>query len=182
MINKKLTLLAGTIFLIGALSAQIEVSHLSTKGFSGFGFGGFLNFAVPVTEGDAVTIEAGVGLFGNSGYHFVEIPLLAGFRHLFNGTSDGFYVEPLVGYTIGGSDIQKTDSTGYPLTDANGNQIDQKCSGLTAGMAAGYIFPGRLAFNIAVRYEHIFVSGDPQINIISLRLSHTFSFGRRRDD
>jgi hypothetical protein len=110
------------------------------------------------------------------------VPFLLDYRHTFNGNADGFYTDPFLGYTIGGTDIQKTDSTGYRVYDSNGQKFDQKVGGLTTGLAGGYIFPGRFAFNIALRYEPIFVSGDPHVNIISLRLSHTLSFGRSRED
>ncbi|MGH2645219.1 MAG: hypothetical protein ACRDE2_14795, partial [Chitinophagaceae bacterium] len=117
------------------------------------------------------------------------IPFLVGFRYMLNtgnggyydeDMNSGFYAEPLAGYTIGGTDIPRLDSTGNIRYDNNGNEEDEMASGITGGISFGYIFPGIFRFNIGLRYEHIFVkSPDPPFNLISLRFSHTISFHRR---
>ncbi len=93
----------------------------------------------------------------------------------------GFYVEPVAGYTFGATDIQVYDANGTPLYKSNGDEMDQKVSGPDAGLGFGYLFQesGPIRFNISLRYEHTFVNGDPATNVISLRLSHAFSFGGR---
>jgi hypothetical protein len=177
---KKLLL---SIILSGLCSvsyAQIEVSHLSSKGFSATGFGAFLNIAVPIDDANAVTVEGAAYIFSNDGSHAAVVPLLAGYRHLLSNYVDyGFYVEPVAGYAIGATDIQAYSADGTPLYKPNGDQLDQKVSGPDAGVGFGYLFQqsGPIRFNISLRYEHTFVTGGyPQLNIVSLRISHSFSF------
>ena len=96
-----------------------------------------------------------------------------------DGNDYGFYVEPVAGYTFGATDIQAVDANGTPLTNANGDQLDQKVAGPVGGLGFGYLFPqsGAIRFNISLRYEHTFVTGGyPSLNIIALRISHSFSF------
>jgi hypothetical protein len=177
---KKLLLPAVLICLFSVAHAQIEVAHLSSKDFSATGFGGFLNFAVPVNDANAAIIEGGVYVFSSNGSHEAVAPALAGYRHLLSdATYNGFYVEPVAGYTFGGTDIQAYDSNGTPLIKPDGDEIDQKVAGPVGGLGFGYLFQqsGHIRFNISFRYEHTFVvGGDPQLNIIALRISHSFSF------
>jgi hypothetical protein len=180
-LHKKLFLLCIPVFFFTAAHAQIEVAHLQSKNFNATGFGGFLNFAIPLTDADAVTIEGGLYYFSNNGYHEAVAPVLVGYRHLFSDYDYGFYAEPFAGYSFGATDIQKLDANGNALYKPNGNELDQKVTGATAGLGFGYLFQqsGPIRFNIGLRYEHVFVSGDPVLNIFSLRISHSFSFGRR---
>lgn len=178
--NSKFLLFCFSLFFCNFLKAQIEVAHLTSKGFSATGFGGFLNLAVPVTEGNSITAEAGVYTFSHDDDHLVLIPFLLGYRHTLDGSGAGIYIEPMAGYSIGATDIQKATETGSPIV-IDGKYAEQKAAGVTAGIGTGYIFPGRLAFNIGLRYQHIFVSKDPTLNLFSLRLSHSFSFGRREE-
>jgi hypothetical protein len=176
---KKLLLFGVFICTYGIAHAQIEVTHVSSKDFTATGFGGFLNFSIPVTETDAVTLEGAAYVYSSNDSHMVVVPALVGWRHLLDPNNDyGFYTEPVAGYSFGATDIQKYDANGNALNDANGNQIDQKVAGPTAGFGFGYLFPesGRIRFNISLRYEHTFVVGDPALNIISLRVSHSFTF------
>ncbi len=161
LLRKKIVLLSFTMVFFTFLNAQIEVSHLTSKGYSSTGFGGFLNFAIHDDDG------------------VLLVPVLLGYRYTFNGSGTGLYIEPTAGYTIGATDIQKIDEAGFPVI-ADGKYAEQKASGVTAGAGTGYIFPGRVAFNIGLRYQHVFVSKDPGLNLFSLRISHTISL-RRRD-
>jgi len=65
----------------------------------------------------------------------------------------------------------------------NDGVVNSKANGITSGVGFGYLFQpaGRLVFNLGVRYIHVFTGGDPQSNVFSLRLSHSFSF-RKRDN
>lgn len=176
---KKLFLLGIFITVYTAASAQIEVAHLTSKGFSATGFGGFLNLSVPVSDDNAVIVEGGVFVFSKDGYHEAVAPVLAGFRHMLTGTDNGFYVEPVAGYVFGGTDIQAVDANGNGLNKPDGSELDRKVTGPDAGLGFGYLFEpsGPITFNISLRYEHTFVTGiDPPLNIISLRISHSFSF------
>ncbi|HEV7621830.1 MAG TPA: outer membrane beta-barrel protein [Flavisolibacter sp.] len=179
--NKKPVLLCLCIFICSFLNAQVEVAHLSTKGFSAIGFGGFLNFAVPISDAESLTLEAGVYSFRQQDNHIILVPFLLGYRYTLDGSGSGIYVEPDAGYTIGATDIEKFNANGTPIPDGNNGYLQQQAKGLTAGIGAGYIFPGSISFNIGLRYQHVFVSGDPSLNMFSLRLSHSFSFGRRND-
>lgn len=177
-LKRRLIVMSLFLFSCTLLNAQIEVAHLNTKGFSATGFGAFLNLSVPVTEGNSITAEAGFYDFRKQGNEIVLVPFLAGYRYTFDGSGSGLYVEPTIGYTIGGTDIQKANELGSPIV-INGKYVEQKASGITTGAGTGYIFPGRFAFNVGLRYQHVFVSGDPSLNMFSLRISHTISFGRR---
>lgn len=138
------------------------------QNFSAIGFGGFVNVGVPISEGDAVTGEFGYYRFRQDNDNISLVPLLLGYRYTLDRSGYGLYLEPTLGYTIGGTDI----GDGY---------IEQKAEGVTAGIGSGYIFPGKISFNIGLRYQRVFVSGDPSLNMLSLRISHAFSL-RRNDD
>jgi hypothetical protein len=176
---KKLLTLCFLLFSVSCLHAQIEGSHLRSKGFNAYGFGSFLNFGIPVSEGNSITAEAGFYYFHYDGDYVALVPFLLGYRHTFDGSGTGLYIEPTAGYSIGVSDIQKYNEYDTPIPDGNGDWLVQKAKGPAAGISTGYIFPGKLAFNIGLRYQHIFVSKDPGLNMFSLRLSHPLSFGRR---
>ena len=109
----------------------------------------------------------------------IFLPLVAGYRHTFNGAGTGFYVEPFAGYTFGATDIQKTDAGGNPLFSADGSEIDEKFNGATAGLSIGYIIPSAsYPINFGLRYEHIFVSGTSP-SLVSFRISWSVLTGRR---
>jgi outer membrane protein with beta-barrel domain len=176
----KSVLFTFSLFLCGYLNAQIEVAHLKSKGFSATGFGTFLNLGVPILEGSSITAEAGLYYFKKNDNYVGLIPFLLGYRYTLDRSGTGLYVEPTAGYSIGGTDIQKSDETGYALPDPEGDgYLKQKAKGITGGIGAGYIFPGTVAFNIGLRYQHVFISGDPSMNMFSIRLSHPISFKRR---
>jgi hypothetical protein len=177
---KKLFILVICISLSATLHAQLEVAQLFIKGHSTTGFGGNLHIGFPVSKGDEISVEAGLYYFAPNQSHMVFVPLLAGYRHTFNGTGTGFYVEPFGGYSIGSTDIQKVDANGTPLYNADGSEAYQKLSGATAGLGFGYILPNpKLPLNFGLRYEHIFVSGDPSPNLLALRISWSVLTGRR---
>lgn len=166
-------------FFSSLINAQIEVAHLNSKGFSATGFGAFLNFAVPITEYGSVSAEAAFYYFKKNDNNVALVPLLLGYRHMLQEPDAGFYMEPDAGYNIGATDIQKYNELGQPVYNSDGNELDQKVKGFTTGLGVGYIFPGRFSFNIGLRYQRVFVSNDPALNLFSLRLSHPLSFGRR---
>ena len=153
---------------------------MSSKDFSATGFGGFLNFSIPIDDSNAGIVEGGVYVFSSNDSHEAVAPLLVGYRHLLtNGEDYGFYIEPVAGYTVGATDIQAYDANGVALTKSNGDELDQKVAGPVGGLGFGYLFQqsGPIRFNISLRYEHTFVSGGyPSLNIIALRISHSFSF------
>lgn len=162
-----------------AVHAQLEITHLILKGQSATGFGGFFHGGFPVTKGDEISAEVGFDYFAPQQSHLVFVPLLAGYRHTLNGTGTGFYVEPFAGYTIGATDIQKTDANGNPLTNPDGSEIDEKFNGFTAGLGVGYILRNpRFPINFGLRYEHVFVSGTAP-SLLAFRVSWSVLTGRR---
>jgi len=177
---KKLLLAAILVCFFSIAQAQIEVAHITSKDFNATGFGGFLNFSIPIDDANAGIVEGGVYVFSSNDSHEAVAPVLLGYRHLLADGSDyGFYVEPVAGYTFGATDIQAYDANGTPLTKPNGDELDQKVAGPVGGLGFGYLFPqsGTIRFNISLRYEHTFVTGGyPALNIIALRISHSFSF------
>jgi len=178
---KKLLLFSFCTCIYLTANAQVEVARLQSKDFSATGFGAFLNFSFPVTQDDAVIAEGAFYYFKHNDNNVAIAPVLLGYRHLLTGPDYGFYLEPVLGYSFGATDIQKTDGAGNYLFKPDGNELGQKVTGATAGLGFGYLFEpsGRIQFNLSIRYEHTFVSGDPSLNVLALRLSHSFSFGRR---
>jgi hypothetical protein len=153
-------------------TAQLEVDQLSFKGFNAVGFGGFFNFAFPITDADYISAELGLSAFSSNGNSVITAPLLAGYRFTIDRSGTGFYLEPNAGYGFAATDIQ--------LPDAQGIYSDAKIAGAAAGLTFGYLFQptGRIQFNLGIRYEHIFGS-DFAPNIFSFRIAHAFTFGRR---
>ncbi|MDB5145799.1 MAG: hypothetical protein JWQ66_4512 [Mucilaginibacter sp.] len=193
--RKKLFLFCFSFCLYTAAYAQIEVANLMTKtvspnglgalvnqNFSALGFGSFLNLGFPVNETGAITTEGGVYYFAKDDNRVFLVPVLAGYRYILTGTTYGWYVEPKLGYTFGSTNFQKYNAVGNPLYQSNGNPLDQKTAGMTAGIGFGYLFQviGRLRLNVGLRYEHTFVTGDPSPSVLSLRISHTFAFGENK--
>jgi hypothetical protein len=165
---------------VHSVYAQVEVAHLFAKGLSATGGGLFLHGGVPVSRAGEISIEAGLYYLTSNDSHLASAPCLVGYRHSIDGTGAGFYIEPLVGYTFGGTDIQKRDAAGNLLYNSSGGEVDQKITGPTAGMCIGYIIPSAtIPLNFGLRYERAFVSGDPQTNMISFRISYSLSAGRK---
>ncbi|HEY4832049.1 MAG TPA: hypothetical protein VIH61_05755 [Waddliaceae bacterium] len=110
--NKRIILLLSLLFSLSAANAQLEVSHLSTKGFSSPGLGAFFNFGFSVNPGNVITYESGFIVFDHSA---VVPSILMGYRHTFNGRGNGLYIEPQFTFTYGAADIPKRDSSEFPL-------------------------------------------------------------------
>lgn len=151
------------LLLFNFSNAQIEVAHISSKDFNAFGYGGFLNFSIPVSEANYVTIEGGLQYFKDKNTTVVALfPVLAGYRYTLNQTGSGFYIEPNAGYTFSVSDYSDY-------------------AGVAAGISTGYLVDlGNIPFNFGLRYEHSF--GNPSTNVVSFRIAHSFGFGKKRDD
>ena len=156
-------------------NAQIEVAHVSTKGFSALGFGGFLNFSVPVTEANYLTLEGGFLYFKNKhDEDLALIPVLVGYRYTIDQSGAGLYVEPNAGYTFGAASISTHDKNGVYTGEVT------EVAGLATGVSLGYLIDiGTTPFTFSLRYEHNF--GKAATNLLSFRIAHSFSFGRRED-
>jgi hypothetical protein len=178
---KMLSLCAIALLTAATLHAQLEVTQLIMKGQSATGLGGFFHGGFRVAKGDEISLEAGFDYFAPAQSHLIFIPLLAGYRHFFDGSGTGWYVEPFAGYTIGATDIQRTDASGDPVFNPDGTEADEKPSGPTAGLCLGYIIPSqKYPVNFGLRFEHVFVSGgDPSASLLSLRVSWSLFAARK---
>jgi len=172
--------LLAVIILISAamrVNAQLGVMKLVGNGSSKYdlGFGGFIKSGYPVSEGSDVTLEIGANIFFlNDGYGAADgtimCPLKAGYRYTLNGTGEGFYVEPQVGFNLVGV---------TSLHDANGNQINLNYHGVVFALGTGYLFTAWHApFDLNFRYETVIDHGGSN-NFISLGISRFISFGKR---
>ena len=176
LFKKQFSVLYFQLFSFNFCNAQIELAHASTKGFSAIGFGGFLNFSLPVSEANYVTFEGGFQYFKNQyDEDLALIPVLIGYRYTSNQTGSGLYVEPNAGYSFGASSIGNYDENGgYEGTD-------KKVAGPSAGIGVGYLIDlGNIPFNFSFRYEHNF--GNAATNIFSFRIAHSFGSRRRHED
>ena len=152
-------------------SGQIQIAKLVGKNSNDYtsGYGGFLKFAYPVSEGNAVSLEAGALIFNlkaDSRFGWIVVPVKAGFRYTFNQTGAGFYVEPQLGYNVYGLD-----------------PAEKKFHGVILGAGTGYIFQpiaSTIQFDLGLRYEAVVYKGNT-VNYLALRLTHNFSIGKRRE-
>lgn len=141
------------------------------------GIGLFLDFAVPISEGDALTFEAGANLFQDKNdpkYGTDNIPLKVGYRYTLNRKGKGFYIEPSLGYNVFGvSSYSGVDMYGYPTT------VDKYFKGIIISPGIGYIFSLlKTNFNLKGYYETNIVKGG-NISYAGVKISHTFSFKKR---
>lgn len=161
-------------FFIIQANAQIGVMKLvgnNTKNYN-LGFGAFIKGGVPVSDAGDVTLEIGLNYFPSkdAGEGTAMCPLKAGYRYTLNGTGEGFYVEPQVGYNIYGV---------TSMLDDQGYNVDLKYHGLILAAGAGYLFSiGNVPFDINLRYETVMAHGGSN-NLVSLGITKSFSFGKR---
>src|SRR4051794_19757175 len=157
VIFKKLTFFSCfLLFMSFNTNAQIELAHVSVKNFKAFGFGGFLNFSLPVSEANYLTIEGGLQYFKDKNDNdLVLVPALFGYRYTLNQTGNGLYLEPNAGYCFGGSSLQKYDAVGSPIAESDGTWAVEKVAGPIAGLRIGYLFEpsGNIHFNVGIRYQ-----------------------------
>lgn len=172
-------LLATFILLFSMQQAQAQLGVMKmvgkdTKDYT-IGFGAFVKTGVPVSDGSDITLEIGADIFFmNDGYNGADgtimCPLKAGYRYTLNGTGEGFYVEPQVGFNLYGV---------TSLHDDNGNVINLKYHGVVFAAGTGYLFNiGNAPFDLNLRYETVIAHGGSN-NLISLGISRFISFGRR---
>jgi hypothetical protein len=183
MYVKKQLLILNFILLSSLFcTVQIEAAHASVKDFKATGFGGFLNFSIPVSEANYATLEGGLQYFKNQyDEELALVPVLLGYRYTLNQSGSGLYVEPNAGYCFGESTIGKYDESGSLLPGDDGDWAKEKVAGPMAGVGVGYLFEpgGKAQFNIGLRYEHTF--GNASVNVFALRISHAFSFRNREE-
>lgn len=168
-----LTLSLLCFFIIQA-NAQLGVMKLvgsDTKNYK-LGFGAFIKAGVPVSKSGAVTIEIGVNYFPSKdeGEGTVMCPLKVGYRYMLNGTREGFYVEPQVGYNLYGV---------TSLLDENSYNVDLEYHGVIFAAGGGYLFSiAQIPFNLNLRYETVIAHGGSN-NLVSLGITKSFIFGKK---
>ena len=158
-------------------NAQLGVTKMVGNNTSQYttGFTAFVKAGYPVSDGSDITLEIGADIFFlNDGYGTADgtimCPLVAGYRYTLNGTGEGFYVEPQVGFNLAGV---------TSLHDASGNQINLNYHGVVFAAGAGYLFNvWRAPFDLNLRYETVVDHGGSN-NFISLGISRYITFGKR---
>jgi hypothetical protein len=163
-------------FSIWHANAQLGVIKLVGNNTSQYttGFAAFVKSGYPVSEGSDVTLEIGADIFFlNDGYGTADgtimCPLKAGYRYTLNGTGEGFYLEPQVGFNLVGV---------TSLHDANGNQVNLQYHGVVFAAGTGYLFTiGHAPFDLNLRYETVIAHGGSN-NFISLGISRFIRFGK----
>ena len=170
-------LLATFLLFFSLLHANAQIGAMKlvgkdTKDYK-LGFGAFIKTGIPVSDGGDVTLEIGADIFPSNdgnGNGTIMCPLKAGYRYTLNGTSEGFYVEPQVGYNVYGV---------TSLDDENGQTVNLKYHGVILAAGTGYLFSvWNTSFDVNLRYETVMAHGGSN-NLVSLGISKFFSFGRR---
>ena len=165
------------LFSISHANAQIGAMKMvgnNTKDYK-LGFGAFLKTAYPISDGSDVTLEIGADIFIlDDGYDdadgTVMCPLKVGYRYTLNGTGQGFYVEPQIGFNIYGV---------TSLHDDKGELVELKYHGAVFAAGAGYLFDiGNVPFDVNFRYETVIAHGGSN-NFISLGITKFISFKKR---
>jgi len=165
-------------FLMLQANSQIGAMKLvgnNTKDYS-MGFGAFIKTGVPVSDAADITMELSANIFPLKGYGMdygtIMCPLVAGYRYTLNGTGQGLYFEPQIGYNL----------VGITSLPNDGNDIDLKYHGVVLAGGTGYLFTiGSAPFDLNLRYETVIAHGGSN-NFVSLGISRFISFGKRDTD
>ncbi len=172
-----LTIVSVILFQSFFSYSQIEISHLKREKEKGrFGWGGSLHLGVPISAKSSVTGDIGFILADKdeNDKSYVIVPGSLGYRYYLKAEGSTFFFEPQAGYCWGGTDYIRQDENGqdiYEITNGEGKPVYEESKGFLAGMNVGYHFAGKFPFDIAIRYQRVFVSVDPSINAFSLRFS-----------
>ena len=129
---------------------------VTVKGLYGIGEAGQITFTTGLLSSGAKNEYK--DLLGASKITSTMIPLLAGYRHNFNG----FYAEPQIGYGIYGVKVKGGD---YAMKDSEG--------AFTWAAGVGYVFN---SFEAGVRYQNMHKDGESS-GFIGIRIGYNFSLG-----
>lgn len=157
-----LSVILWMIFSFENSYGQVEVSYLSTKNFSKFGYGGSLSFGIPVSEANSLRFDGGIYLYGDE--DVIIAPVLLGYRKSLDGSGRGWYLEPGIGFTFGETTLR--------LNDGNGNFRIQKSQGPTLGIGGGFLLRGDLELDIGIRYRLVYIPTDPVIQFLNFKISY----------
>ena len=175
------------LFLFHSLVSmcQIEVSYLKReKGKGAFGWGTYLHLGVPISQKSSITIDAGFTIPSKdeNGDGYVIAPVSLGYRYYLDETGGSFFIEPQAGYCWGGTDFVRKDKSGNDVLEYDGyawKPVYEESKGFLAGINFGYHFAGTVPIDLGIRYQRVFVSVDPSINVLSLRASAAIRNKRR---
>ncbi|RYY43905.1 MAG: hypothetical protein EOO06_19010 [Chitinophagaceae bacterium] len=169
-----LTLVLGCFCTFYA-NAQLGVMKLVGSDSENFnlGYGAFIKTGIPVKEGSSVTVELGLNYFpykDGEGQGTIMCPLKLGYKYILNKTSEGFYLEPQLGYNVYGISS---------VPDEDGYNVDFKYHGVVLAAGGGYAFlAGNVPIDVNLRYETVIANGGSN-NFISLGITKSFSFGKK---
>jgi hypothetical protein len=146
------------------ISAGVELG-LPTGTFSdgakvGFGVNGKAIFGI--TDDGDITVTTGLSNFGLKGYRsssITGIPLLGGYRHNFQGSVKGLYVEPQIGV---GLYMTKYGTGGYKEKDS---EVD-----FTWALGGGYVYQN---FDFGLRYQRAQAQG-AGLGFFGLKIAYNF--------
>lgn len=138
-------------------SSQLGLG-VTVKGLYGVGEVGQLTFTTGYLAASAK--KDFKELLGANKINSTMIPLLAGYRHNFNG----FYAEPQIGYGIYRAKVKGGD---YASSDSHG--------AFTWAAGVGYVYNN---FEGGVRYQSAHKDGESS-GMIGFRIGYNFSLGRK---
>lgn len=171
---RKVFLVLASVFALSAANAQSGNNQvgigvdlgLPTGDYSDafkLGIGGYAKYLHGVGSAGQITFTTGYQSFKGKestddySYSMNVIPLLAGYRHNFNG----LFVEPQLGMGIYGAKVK-----------VMGESESESETKFTYGIGAGYAKSG---FEVGVRYQA--GSLDPSFGQIGFRVGYNFSLG-----
>ena len=146
------------------ISAGVELGFPT----GGFGDGAKVGFGVSgkgifgITDDGDITATTGLSNFGLKGYSsssMTVIPILGGYRHNFQGSVKGLYVEPQIG---AGVYFTKYGTGGYKEKDS---EVD-----FTWALGGGYVYNN---FDFGLRYQRAQAEGGG-IGFFSLKVAYNF--------
>jgi hypothetical protein len=175
---RKVLLVLAAVFALGAAKAQTGKNQIGIGVDLGLpmgdfgdaaklGIGGYAKYLHGVGSAGQITLTTGYQSYkvksdlldaGESG-SFSIIPILAGYRHNFNG----LYVEPQVGYGIYGT---KFKGSGFDVSESSG--------AFTWAIGAGYAMAEGL--DLGVRYQSASKDGSTT-SLIGIHVGYNFSLG-----
>lgn len=132
------------------------------------GFGGYVKGLFGIGSAGQITLTSGYTTFSGKDDYLTAlgadkakygiIPILAGYRHNF----DGFYAEPQVGYGIY---REKAEAGGVSVSESTG--------AFTWAVGLGYAMSG---FDIGARYQSASKDGT-SFGLVGIRVGYNFSLG-----
>ncbi len=176
----RLILICTFIFTLNnSANAQLAITRVLSKPNieKGIGYGSFIKCAYPISDNSDLTFEAGFNIFSkktDSTDMYSNTPVKIGYRYIFGKKRYGFYLGPVIGFNINGLYGNNPKPPRYI------KEPDTEFYGVIASPSFGYLFkPGVLNLDIEIIYETNIIKGQ-DLNYLGLRLSHNFSFNKKR--